>query len=67
MVHVYGPTENIVFSTYYHVNQKYKAIAPIGKKLLDKVLYVLDNNLKPLPIGAVGELFIGGVGLAGVI
>ncbi|NDA90837.1 MAG: non-ribosomal peptide synthetase, partial [Alphaproteobacteria bacterium] len=64
LIHVYGPTENIVFSTYYCINPKQKMILPIGKKLLDKTLYVLATNLAPLPIGAIGELYIGGVGLA---
>jgi len=64
LIHVYGPTENIVFSTYCNLNLYNKEIAPIGKKLVDKILYVLNNDLNPVPIGAIGELYIGGTGIA---
>ena len=65
LVHVYGPTENIVYSTYCNLSEyNSNNVAPIGKHLSDKKLYVLDTNLLPVPIGVIGELYIGGAGLA---
>ena len=37
---------------------------PIGKSIGNGLLYVLDSNLNPAPIGAGGELYVGGSGLA---
>ncbi|HLX54059.1 MAG TPA: amino acid adenylation domain-containing protein, partial [Aquella sp.] len=64
LVHVYGPTENIVFSTSCKITIENCDVAPIGKNLNDKKIYILDNTLNPVPLGAIGELCIGGVGVA---
>jgi len=64
LIHVYGPTENIVFSTYCYINNQNKLQAPIGKRLSDKVLYILDSGMQPVPIGVSGEIYIGGIGIA---
>jgi amino acid adenylation domain-containing protein/non-ribosomal peptide synthase protein (TIGR01720 family) len=65
LIHVYGPTENIVYSTYCELNDcNTDKIVPIGKQLSDKKLYVLSSNNMPVPIGIVGELYIGGAGLS---
>ena len=65
LIHVYGPTENIVYSSYCNLTgYNTKNAVPIGTHLSDKKLYVLDNNLSPVPIGVIGELYIGGAGLA---
>ncbi|MEP7107700.1 MAG: amino acid adenylation domain-containing protein [Ferruginibacter sp.] len=65
LIHVYGPTENIVYSSYCKLNDyDTKNVVPIGTRLFDKKLYVLNNNLSPVPIGVIGELYIGGAGLA---
>ena len=59
----YGPTETTIWSTGYRVS---KPVGPIliGRPLANTRCYVLDAELRPLPIGAAGELFIGGAGLA---
>ncbi len=62
----YGPTENTTFTTTYHItkeDQKLETI-PIGKPIANSVVYVLDELLQPTPIGAIGELYTGGDGLA---
>ncbi|MBY0461909.1 MAG: amino acid adenylation domain-containing protein, partial [Alphaproteobacteria bacterium] len=64
LIHVYGPTENIVFSTYCYIDSKNKLHAPIGKRLGDKTVYILDKEMQLAPIGVNGELYIGGNGLA---
>lgn len=63
LIHGYGPTETTVFATTYLVDTSYNGL-PIGKPIADKVCYVLDSSLNPLPAGAIGMLYIGGYGLA---
>lgn len=59
---VYGPTETTVWSTAAHL----RAGEPIhlGRAIANTQLYVLDDNQQPLPPGFLGELWIGGAGLA---
>ncbi|MBI4664652.1 MAG: amino acid adenylation domain-containing protein [Verrucomicrobia bacterium] len=62
----YGPTETTTFA----VCQEIKEVAdtatsvPIGRPIANTQAYILDPNLKPVPVGVYGELFIGGPGLA---
>lgn len=63
IVNAYGPTEATVQSTRFVVDNQYNNI-PIGKPINNVTCYVVDNNLGILPIGAVGQLMIGGEGLA---
>lgn len=62
----YGPTENTTFTTTYSITKKdeqYETI-PIGKPIASTSVYILDEQLQPCLIGAIGELYIGGDGLA---
>ncbi len=59
---IYGPTECSVYNTYYKVTSDSKLL-PIGKAVGNTKLYVVDKFLRPLPIGASGELLIGGKGV----
>ena len=61
---LYGPTEASIDVTYYSCIDKNIGPVCIGKPIDNAIAYVLDSSLKPLPIGAIGELYIGGVGLA---
>ncbi len=61
LVNMYGITETTVHATYHLVREE---SGSIGKMLPDLTAHVLDNALTPLPVGAIGELFIGGAGLA---
>lgn len=65
LIHAYGPTENIVYSSYCSVsNCDTSHSVPIGVPLADKKLYVLDRHWLPVPAGVTGELFIGGAGVS---
>ncbi|MCL2163373.1 MAG: amino acid adenylation domain-containing protein [Oscillospiraceae bacterium] len=66
VVHVYGPTENTVFSTYYCVNEieDAAAVIPIGKPMANYQTYILNADNQPSPIGVSGELCISGDGVA---
>jgi amino acid adenylation domain-containing protein/non-ribosomal peptide synthase protein (TIGR01720 family) len=66
LIHVYGPTETTVFATAHpiHVLDPRLAGVPIGTALANTSTYVLDAQLRPTPMGAAGELYIGGAGVA---
>ncbi len=59
----YGPTESTVGVTTYKIVGDEEVI-PIGKPLNNCTVYILDNNMKPLPPDVEGEIFIGGQSLA---
>lgn len=61
---LYGPTETTIWSTCWLVGGFDSAVAPIGRPIANTQLYVLDKKRQPVPVGAVGELYIGGAGLA---
>ncbi|MBK4995751.1 amino acid adenylation domain-containing protein, partial [Pseudomonas sp. S37] len=60
----YGPTEATTFSTTYAITAAGEGSIPIGKPIGNGRCYVLDARQQPLPVGAVGELYIGGDGVA---
>jgi amino acid adenylation domain-containing protein len=66
LLHVYGPTESTTFSSCYWVQDLPESVAsiPIGRPITNTQIYLLDRQLQPVPIGIVGELYIGGDGLA---
>jgi len=66
VINTYGPTEAGILTCSYVIQPAdvhLKSI-PIGKALSDTYLYVLDEELKPVPCGQQGELYIGGYRLA---
>ncbi len=57
----YGPTETTVTATRHLVKGYEKNVKiPIGKPVANKNIYILDEDLKMLPVGIIGEIFIGG-------
>jgi len=58
----YGPTETTIWSSCWKVS-RYSPIS-IGGPLANTCLYILDQHRQPVPIGTVGELYIGGDGVA---
>lgn len=63
LVNNYGPTENTVVSTCYKVKNNRSNI-PIGKPILNCKTYIVGESGKLQKQGTVGELWVGGVGLA---
>ncbi|RKH44041.1 amino acid adenylation domain-containing protein [Corallococcus sp. AB050B] len=66
VVNGYGPTENTTFSATYQVTRDLDARmpVPIGRPLENSQALVLDARLEPVPPGVVGDLYVGGDGLA---
>lgn len=67
LMHEYGPTETAIFSTVCDISSETSAArreVPIGRPIPNVRAYVLDRRLQPVPVGVVGEIYIGGAGLA---
>ncbi|KAF9923920.1 hypothetical protein BGZ65_008609 [Modicella reniformis] len=65
IVNDYGPTEATVSAIAWQCRQDYSGdVVPIGRPIANKRIYILDKNRHPVPLGAIGELYIGGVGVA---
>jgi amino acid adenylation domain-containing protein len=64
LVNGYGPTENTCFTTCHQVTELVGDTVPIGRAITDTHVYVLDEELRPVPDGEWGDLYTGGGGLA---
>jgi acyl-coenzyme A synthetase/AMP-(fatty) acid ligase/acyl carrier protein len=60
---MYGPTETTIWSTTHLVTEVANSI-PIGRPIANTQVYLLDQEMRPVPLGETGELFIGGDGVA---
>jgi acyl-coenzyme A synthetase/AMP-(fatty) acid ligase/acyl carrier protein len=60
---VYGPTETTVWSSAARIEADGQPIS-IGRPISNTTFYILGTNMKPTPVGAPGDLFIGGDGVA---
>jgi amino acid adenylation domain-containing protein len=60
---MYGPTETTIWSTCARVQTSGQSLT-IGRPIANTTLYILDEKLRPVPVGMAGELWIGGAGLA---
>jgi amino acid adenylation domain-containing protein/non-ribosomal peptide synthase protein (TIGR01720 family) len=64
LYNLYGPTEAAIDVTHWTCVEEGRDSVPIGRPIANLRTYILDSELQPLPLGAVGELYLGGVGLA---
>jgi len=66
IVNEYGPTETVVGSCVYVASRERNGTGavPIGRPIANTRVDLLDSRLHPVPIGAPGELYIGGSGIA---
>jgi amino acid adenylation domain-containing protein len=72
LINEYGPTECVVGCCAYEVPPGFELSGaepgarpiPIGRPIANAQVYVLDQHLQPVPIGVVGELYVGGDGVA---
>ena len=62
---LYGPTEASIDVTAWECRRDSNCkVVPIGRPIANTQIYILDQYLAPVPIGVVGEIYIGGEGLA---
>ena len=65
LYNVYGPTETIIDCTYWPCEEgNTNSAIPIGRPIPNAQTHILDDSLRLLPIGVVGNLYIGGLSLA---
>jgi amino acid adenylation domain-containing protein len=61
---LYGPSEDTTYSTWAELARDETRQPPIGRPISNTTAYVLDYHGQPTPIGVIGELYLGGAGLA---
>ncbi|WP_158632479.1 non-ribosomal peptide synthetase [Verrucosispora sp. FIM060022] len=65
LIHAYGPVESMIFTNCHQV-QAPPDHAPVlvGAPLVNRACYILDDELRPVPVGVTGEIYVAGTGLA---
>jgi len=64
LFNLYGPTEAAIDVTHWTCREEGRDGVPIGQPIANLTTYILDGALEPVPVGVVGELYLGGAGLA---
>ncbi|TYP15978.1 non-ribosomal peptide synthase/polyketide synthase [Xenorhabdus doucetiae] len=66
LVNEYGPTETVVGCITFDIDHQEHLPdnVPIGKPIANTRIYILDSHSQPVPLGVVGEIYIGGAGVA---
>jgi thioesterase domain-containing protein/acyl carrier protein len=66
VINGYGPTETTVFACTNMIpaGGEVGDTFPIGRPITNTTVYILDERLRPVPVGLAGELYVGGEGLA---
>lgn len=65
-INAYGPTEATVAALWYKVTDRKElsVTVPLGRPIANYRIYILDKDLRPVPVGIPGEICISGIGLA---
>jgi pristinamycin I synthase-2 len=63
LVNMYGITETTVHVTHAHVGQEQDSMGVIGVPIADLRVHVLDESLRPVPAGVIGEMYVAGPGV----
>ena len=61
---LYGPSEDTTYSTQVMLDRDSQYGVTIGRPLAATQIYLLDRQMRPVPIGVIGEIYIAGEGLA---
>ncbi|MBB2885147.1 MULTISPECIES: non-ribosomal peptide synthase/polyketide synthase [Pseudomonas] len=64
LYNLYGPTEAAIDVTHWTCIEEGRDSVPIGQPIANLGTYILDHELSPVPVGVIGELYLGGEGLA---
>jgi len=64
LYNLYGPTEAAIDVTHWTCREESSDTVPIGQPIANLSTYILDAELGPVPAGVIGELYLGGEGLA---
>ncbi len=64
VLNLFGPSEDTTYSTFVEVPREVAAEPTIGVPVADTCAYLVDRCMQPVPVGVVGELYLGGHGLA---
>ncbi|BAY10176.1 non-ribosomal peptide synthetase [Calothrix sp. NIES-2098] len=67
LINSFGVTEATIDSTYFEtqtIDLSVEQLVPIGSPFTNTQIYILDSYFQPVPVGIIGEIYIGGVGIA---
>ena len=64
LINAYGPSETTVSATVYECRSEERGDPAIGRPMANTRVYVLDRDGEPVPVGVVGEIYLGGDGVA---
>jgi len=65
IINEYGPTEATIAAVRWNCNPSFNGdLLPIGLPMNNVRIYILDSHMLPVPLGTMGEIYIGGVGVA---
>lgn len=64
IINGYGPTENTTFSITHTINLPIESSVPIGVPISNSTVYIMDKNHRLVPKGVIGEIYVGGDGIA---
>lgn len=64
VLNLYGPSEDTTYSTCAVMSRDSDETPPIGRPVANTRVYILDDYLQVMPVGAAGELYLSGAGIA---